>query len=132
MQQQTQAPLATKQAGRDKLFCGGYNSAKNQRQRLMDYLLQRHSVNTHESRDFKGLDIYHLSARIMELRKAGHDIAMEWIEIEPVPNRQHRIGSYSLMAVNYNRLTETQTAIAQSRNFPASQTDAALQQKEAV
>jgi hypothetical protein len=44
------------------------------------------------------LDIYHPPARILQLRKAGHQIATHWQTVITECGRKHRIGLYVLEA----------------------------------
>ena len=42
------------------------------------------------------LDVYHCPARIMQLRKAGHDIITLWQSVITEAGERHRVGQYLL------------------------------------
>lgn len=71
-----------------------YNSASAQRQRILD-ALKNSPLSTIEAR--RDLDVMHPGARIMELRKRGHQIITVW-NLEPTEcGREHRVGKYFLL-----------------------------------
>jgi Helix-turn-helix domain len=56
----------------------------------------RFSLNTFELSRY--LDVYHPPARILQLRKAGHEIVTHWQTVVTECGRKHRIGLYVLEA----------------------------------
>ena len=69
------------------------NDAKRQEQRILE-ALSRHSATTFESS--RHSDVYDSPARIFNLRKAGHKIAMSWVKQETEAGKLHRVGLYTL------------------------------------
>jgi hypothetical protein len=70
-------------------------TAKAQRERLLAYLLAHHQINTADARSV--LDIYHPPARVLELRRQGHQIHTHWETID-TGKAKHRIGCYVLFS----------------------------------
>jgi len=56
--------------------------------------LERFSVTTFEAMRF--LDVYHVPARVLQLRKDGHDIVTLWQTVETESGETHRVGLYAL------------------------------------
>jgi hypothetical protein len=69
--------------------------SKAQCARLLE-ALSRFSVNTFEAMRY--LDVYHVPARILQLRKRGHNIVTHWQPVMTEAGVQHRVGLYSLVA----------------------------------
>lgn len=71
------------------------NSAHNQRLKLLDWLLEKGSINTKRAQI--ELDIYHPPARIKELRQAGYLIHRKWDIWISDFGIKHRIARYVLV-----------------------------------
>jgi Helix-turn-helix domain len=56
--------------------------------------LQRFPVTSFEAMRF--LDVYHVPARVLQLRQAGHDIVTHWRTVETEAGATHRVGLYVL------------------------------------
>jgi hypothetical protein len=56
--------------------------------------LHRFAVTSFEAMRF--LDVYHVPARILQLRQAGHAIDTHWRTVETESNDKHRVGLYAL------------------------------------
>jgi hypothetical protein len=56
--------------------------------------LRRFPITTFEA--MRHLDVYHAAARILQLRKAGHDIITLWQTVETEAGTRHRVGLYVL------------------------------------
>jgi hypothetical protein len=69
------------------------NTASAQRARLLD-ALRRESLTTLEAR--RKLDVLHPAARVMELRRAGHNIATAWTTDLTAEGNPHRVARYIL------------------------------------
>ena len=68
-------------------------NTKTQCQRLLE-ALYRFPVTTFEA--MRHLDVYHVPARVLQLRKAGHDILTLWQTVITEAGTQHRVGLYVL------------------------------------
>lgn len=69
-------------------------AAKSQCQRLLE-ALRRFPVTTFEA--MRDLDVYHVPARVLQLRKAGHHILTLWQTVVTEAGEKHRVGLYVLM-----------------------------------
>jgi hypothetical protein len=56
--------------------------------------LGRFAITSFEAMRF--LDIYHVPARILQLRKQGYEIVTHWRTIETETGAKHRVGLYAL------------------------------------
>jgi hypothetical protein len=54
----------------------------------------RYSINTFEAMRY--LDVYHCPARILQLRKQGHNIITHWQTVVTEAGERHRVGLYVL------------------------------------
>ncbi|ULX55234.1 hypothetical protein A9P79_25700 [Cupriavidus taiwanensis] len=70
------------------------NSSHAQRLRLLE-ALRAGPVDTVYA--YRQLDILHAPRRIFELRQAGHDIALTWVDRLTEQGKWHRVGVYSLV-----------------------------------
>lgn len=68
-------------------------STNTQCARLLD-ALARFPVTTFEAMRF--LDVYHCPARVLQLRKAGHNIVTHWQTVVTEAGTKHRVGLYAL------------------------------------
>ncbi|GAB7563031.1 hypothetical protein LG202_10700 [Methylobacillus methanolivorans] len=68
------------------------NTAKAQRQRLLDFLVVWNSITTIEAR--RELDIMMPAARIHELRQQGCKIDTVWTSDITEQGKQHRVARY--------------------------------------
>jgi hypothetical protein len=68
-------------------------STHTQCARLLD-ALARFPVTTYEAMRF--LDVYHCPARVLQLRKAGHNIVTHWQTVVTEAGLKHRVGLYAL------------------------------------
>ena len=66
---------------------------KTQCQRLLE-ALSRFPVTTFEA--MRHLDIYHVPARVLQLRKAGHPVLTLWQTVTTEAGVKHRVGLYVL------------------------------------
>ncbi|CAM8667071.1 Helix-turn-helix domain containing protein [Comamonadaceae bacterium] len=73
------------------LFKGTGNAA--QYQRLLE-ALRRFGVTTFEAMRY--LDVYHCPARVLQLRKQGHNITTHWQTVITEAGEKHRVGLYVL------------------------------------
>jgi hypothetical protein len=69
------------------------NTASAQRARLLD-ALHRESLTTLEAR--RKLDVLHPAARVMELRRQGHNIVTAWTTDLTSEGNPHRVARYIL------------------------------------
>jgi Helix-turn-helix domain len=69
------------------------NDSKTQCKRLLE-ALARFSINTFEAMRF--LDVYHVPARILQLRKQGFLIITYWETVITESGEKHRVGRYEL------------------------------------
>jgi hypothetical protein len=74
---------------------------KSQCARLRE-ALSRYSLTTFEA--MRHLDIYHVPARVLQLRKAGVDIVTAWAKVETEQGKTHRVGLYTLGAKEVNHV----------------------------
>lgn len=70
------------------------NSARNQRAKLLNWLIKNGSITTAQAR--KDLDVYYPPSRIMELRRQGVEINLVWDDWTSEHGIKHRIGRYIL------------------------------------
>ena len=68
-------------------------TGRNQCERLLAALAQ-FPVTTFEA--MRHLDVYHVPARVLQLRKAGHAIVTLWQTVETEAGVPHRVGPYIL------------------------------------
>jgi Helix-turn-helix domain len=68
---------------------------KTQCRRLLE-ALRRFPITTFEA--MRLLDVYHVPARVLQLRKAGHSIITLWQTVTTEAGVTHRVGLYVLMA----------------------------------
>lgn len=68
-------------------------SASDQAARLLE-ALRRYSVTSFEAMRY--LDIYHVPARIQQLREQGYRIKTLWQVVETESGDKHRVGLYLL------------------------------------
>jgi Helix-turn-helix domain len=76
-------------------FTGSSN--KTQCARLLE-ALARYPITTFEAMRY--LDVYHCPARVLDLRKLGHDITTHWQTVETESGESHRVGLYVLKSGN--------------------------------
>jgi hypothetical protein len=69
-------------------------TAREQRQRLLNYLRVHGSCSTIEARE--GLDIIHPAGRVLSLRKAGEKIETVWTWDITEQGKPHRVAKYLL------------------------------------
>lgn len=67
--------------------------SKSQCARLRE-ALSRYPLTSFEAMRY--LDIYHVPARILQLRKAGENILTSWATVETELGEAHRVGQYTL------------------------------------
>ena len=67
----------------------------SQAARLLE-ALSRFPVTTYEA--MRHLDVYHCPARILELRKQGHNIITHWQTVITEAGERHRVGMYLLQS----------------------------------
>ena len=68
-------------------------ACRSQAARLLE-ALARYSINTFEAMRY--LDVYHCPARILQLRKQGHNIITHWQTVVTEAGERHRVGLYVL------------------------------------
>ena len=68
-------------------------SGRNQAERLLA-ALRRFPVTTFEA--MRLLDVYHVPARVLQLRRAGHQILTLWQAVTTEAGAPHRVGLYVL------------------------------------
>ena len=56
--------------------------------------LRSYAINTFEASRY--LDVYYCPARILQLRKQGHDITTHWQTVVTEAGEKHRVGLYVL------------------------------------
>jgi hypothetical protein len=66
---------------------------RTQCERLLE-ALSRFPVTTFEA--MRHLDVYHVPARVLQLRKAGHPIVTLWQTVTTEAGAKHRVGLYVL------------------------------------
>jgi hypothetical protein len=69
------------------------NAGRTQCQRLLA-ALARFPITTFEAMRF--LDVYHCPARVLQLRKDGHEIITHWQTVITEAGARHRVGLYVL------------------------------------
>ena len=67
--------------------------SRSQAARLLE-ALSRYSITTFEAMRY--LDVYHCPARILELRRQGHNIITHWQTVITESGERHRVGLYLL------------------------------------
>ena len=70
-------------------------ASQSQAARLLE-ALSRYSITTFEAMRY--LDVYHCPARILELRKQGHNIMTHWQTVVTEAGEHHRVGLYLLQS----------------------------------
>lgn len=73
------------------------NSAKAQRQRILEGLRQAGSQGLTTLQIREELDAMHAGGRVMELRRQGHDIRTIWTIDTNAQGHSHRVARYVLM-----------------------------------
>ena len=68
-------------------------ASHSQASRLLE-ALSRYSITTFEAMRY--LDVYHCPARILQLRKRGHNIITHWQTVITESGERHRVGLYLL------------------------------------
>jgi hypothetical protein len=78
-----------------KTITGEFKGSSNKTQcaRLLE-ALARYPITTFEAMRY--LDVYHCPARVLDLRKLGHDITTHWQTVETESGESHRVGLYVL------------------------------------
>jgi hypothetical protein len=71
------------------------NDTTAQRNRLLHFLQLHGSLSTIDARHL--IDVMHPAARVMELRRQGHDIMTAWAHETTPEGGTHRIARYHLM-----------------------------------
>ncbi|NOS75545.1 MAG: hypothetical protein HOP36_13655 [Methyloglobulus sp.] len=66
----------------------------HQRQRILAWLLTA-PLTTYQAR--QELDVFHPSARVQELKQAGHNIITHWATVD-TGKGEHRIAQYVLLS----------------------------------
>ena len=72
--------------------CKG-SATRAQADRLLE-ALTRFSLTTFEAMRY--LDVYHCPARVLQLRKRGHNITTHWQTVITEAGEEHRVGLYVL------------------------------------
>ena len=67
--------------------------SRSQATRLLE-ALSRYPITTFEAMRY--LDVYHCPARILELRRQGHNIITHWQTVITESGERHRVGLYLL------------------------------------
>lgn len=94
MAQKTKA--AARKSAAKKIFKPQYsNDAAAQRSRVLDFLRRYGSLSTLDARHL--IDVMHPAARVMELRRFGHEIATVWSHETTPEGGEHRVARYHLM-----------------------------------
>ena len=68
-------------------------ASRSQAARLLE-ALSRFPISTFEAMRY--LDVYHCPARVLQLRKRGHQITTHWQTVETESGESHRVGLYVL------------------------------------
>ena len=68
-------------------------ASRAQADRLLE-ALSRFAITTFEAMRY--LDVYHCPARILQLRKRGHNITTHWQTVITEVGEKHRVGMYVL------------------------------------
>jgi Helix-turn-helix domain len=81
-----------------KTIRGNFKGSSNKTQcaRLLE-ALARYPITTFEAMRY--LDVYHCPARVLNLRKLGHDITTHWQTVKTESGEAHRVGLYVLQGV---------------------------------
>lgn len=88
---------AARKSAAKKIFKAKYsNDAAAQRSRVLDFLRRHGSLSTLDARHL--IDVMHPAARVMELRRFGHDIATIWSQETTPEGGRHRVARYHLMS----------------------------------
>ena len=69
------------------------NEGHSQSKRLLE-ALSRFGITTFEAMRY--LDVYHCPARVLQLRKQGHNITTHWQTVVTEAGVKHRVGLYVL------------------------------------
>lgn len=72
------------------------NDATAQRSRVLEFLRRHGSLSTIDARHL--IDVMHPAARVMELRRQGHDIMTAWAHETTSEGGAHRVARYHLMS----------------------------------
>ncbi|MFT4063359.1 helix-turn-helix domain-containing protein [Paraburkholderia sp.] len=72
------------------------NDAAAQRSRILDFLRRYGSLSTLDVRHM--IDVMHPAARVMELRRCGHEIVTVWSNEMTPEGGEHRVARYHLMS----------------------------------
>lgn len=72
------------------------NSAKNQRERIMEGLKTHGALTTIDMR--RHLDVMSPASRVWELKRAGEPIEKKWVNQATDCGKTHRVGLYVLEA----------------------------------
>lgn len=87
---------ATQKSAAQKILKPQYsNGAAAQRSRVLDFLRRYGSLSTLDARHL--IDVMHPAARVMELRRIGHEIATVWSHETTPEGSKHRVARYHLM-----------------------------------
>lgn len=94
-----------------KTITGEFNGTGNKTQcaRLLE-ALARFPITTFEAMRY--LDVYYPPARIMDLRKLGHDITTHWQTVETESGESHRVGLYVLQGATYGGIEGDREGVA--------------------
>ncbi|WP_081723352.1 helix-turn-helix domain-containing protein [Paraburkholderia mimosarum] len=88
---------ATRTSAAKEIFKSQYsNDAAAQRSRVLDFLRRYGSLSTLDARHL--IDVMHPAARVMELRRVGHEIATVWSDEMTPEGGKHRVARYHLMS----------------------------------
>jgi len=90
---QKKRPPPSKKVGKLTLSKKYDTSTASQRQRILQHLKSGKSLTTQQAR--VDLNIMHPGGRLSELRKAGWNIKMVWVEVDS-GKAKHCIGQYFL------------------------------------
>jgi len=71
------------------------DGAAAQRVRILAFLRRHGSLSTLDARHL--IDVMHPAARVMELRRYGHEIATVWSHETTPEGGEHRVARYHLM-----------------------------------
>ncbi|MCW5144302.1 helix-turn-helix domain-containing protein [Burkholderia cenocepacia] len=72
------------------------NDTAAQRHRILDFLCHYGSLSTLDARH--KIDVMHPAARVMELRRLGHEIETIWSHETTPEGGKHRVARYHLMS----------------------------------
>ena len=86
---------AARASAAKKIFKSKYsNDAAAQRSRVLDFLRCHGSLSTLDARHL--IDVMHPAARVMELRRFGHEIATVWSQETTPEGHRHCVARYHL------------------------------------